>query len=42
MLVNDVVDTGGISFAYRVTEDVGVAMSTPSGPMWPPTRFRNR
>lgn len=24
MLVNDVVDTGGISFAYRVTEDVGV------------------
>ena len=25
MLVNDVVDTAGISFAYRVTEDVGVA-----------------
>lgn len=25
MLVNDVVDTSGISFAYRVTEDVGVA-----------------
>ena len=24
MLVNDVVDTGGITFAYRVTEDVGV------------------
>ncbi|GAA1684518.1 NAD-specific glutamate dehydrogenase [Mycolicibacterium murale] len=25
MLVNDLVDTGGISYAYRVTEDVGVA-----------------
>ena len=25
MLVNDVVDTAGISYAYRVTEDVGVA-----------------
>ena len=25
MLVNDVVDTSGISFAYRVSEDVGVA-----------------
>ncbi|MGD9621449.1 MAG: NAD-glutamate dehydrogenase [Mycolicibacterium sp.] len=25
MLVNDLVDTAGISFAYRVTEDVGVA-----------------
>ncbi|MGB3480869.1 MAG: NAD-glutamate dehydrogenase [Mycobacterium sp.] len=25
MLVNDVVDTAGISFAYRITEDVGVA-----------------
>lgn len=25
MLVNDVVDTSGISYAYRVTEDVGVA-----------------
>jgi len=24
MVVNDVVDTGGITFAYRVTEDVGV------------------
>jgi len=24
MLVNDLVDTGGITFAYRVTEDVGV------------------
>jgi glutamate dehydrogenase len=24
MLVNDIVDTGGITFAYRVTEDVGV------------------
>ena len=24
MLVNDLVDTGGISYAYRVTEDVGV------------------
>ena len=24
MLVNNVVDTGGITFAYRVTEDVGV------------------
>ena len=24
MLVNDVVDTGGITFAYRVTEDAGV------------------
>jgi glutamate dehydrogenase len=24
MLVNDIVDTSGISFAYRVTEDVGV------------------
>ncbi|WP_199255497.1 NAD-glutamate dehydrogenase [Mycolicibacterium mengxianglii] len=25
MLVNDLVDTAGISFAYRITEDVGVA-----------------
>ena len=25
MLVNDLVDTSGISFAYRITEDVGVA-----------------
>ncbi len=25
MLVNDLVDTAGISYAYRVTEDVGVA-----------------
>jgi glutamate dehydrogenase len=25
MLVNDLVDTGGISFAYRITEDVGVS-----------------
>jgi glutamate dehydrogenase len=25
MLVNDLVDTGGISYAYRVTEDVGVS-----------------
>ena len=24
MLVNNVVDTGGITFAYRVTEDAGV------------------
>ena len=24
MLVNDLVDTAGISYAYRVTEDVGV------------------
>jgi glutamate dehydrogenase len=24
MLVNDLVDTGGISYAYRITEDVGV------------------
>ncbi|MGC2653972.1 MAG: NAD-glutamate dehydrogenase [Mycobacterium sp.] len=24
MLVNDVVDTGGITYAYRITEDVGV------------------
>ena len=25
MLVNDLVDTAGISYAYRITEDVGVA-----------------
>ncbi len=24
MLVNDLVDTSGITYAYRVTEDVGV------------------
>ena len=24
MLVNDLVDTGGITYAYRITEDVGV------------------
>jgi glutamate dehydrogenase len=25
MLINDLIDTGGISFAYRVTEDIGVS-----------------
>ena len=33
MLVNNLVDTGGISFAYRISEDIGVGRSTRCAPI---------
>ena len=38
MLVNDLVDTGGITYAYRISEDVGVGPSTRCAVTSRPTR----
>ena len=37
MLINDLVDAAGISYSFRITEDVGVAPSTRCAPMRPRT-----